>query len=189
MSFKDKDKQREYQRNWAAKRKAQYLIGKICECGKPATEVFEARSDGKKFSWTYSAIQITLKLKDAKLLCEVCYRKTNSDRRSYDSTVHGHAVGKTRTYNSWEAMKNRCLNPNHDKYDYYGGRGITICAAWTSKTGFVTFLRDMGARPEGMTLDRIDPDGHYEPLNCRWADAKTQASNKRNRVSKGSMAA
>jgi len=73
-------------------------------------------------------------------------------------------------------MGQRCTNPNHMAYQDYGGRGIVICRRWRS---FENFLADMGERPEGMTLDRIDNDGNYEPGNCRWATPKVQRANQR----------
>jgi len=69
------------------------------------------------------------------------------------------------------------LNPNAPKFDLYGGRGITVCQEWLHD--FARFYRDLGPRPEGTTLDRIDPDGNYEPGNCRWADAFVQNQNRR----------
>ena len=81
-----------------------------------------------------------------------------------------------REYRSWHAMRDRCDNPSRPGYSYYGGRGITYCDRWAS---FTAFLEDMGARPEGATLDRIDGEGNYEPGNCRWADLSTQNQNRR----------
>ena len=94
------------------------------------------------------------------------------------STVHGHnPTGKASpTYNSWHSMRARCTRASHKSYPNYGGRGITVCDRWRE---FANFLSDMGERPDGMTLDRIDNDGNYEPLNCRWATASQQQQNKR----------
>ena len=73
-------------------------------------------------------------------------------------------------------MIHRCTEPTDIGWRYYGGRGITVCARWRS---FENFLADMGERPEDRTLDRIDPDGNYEPGNCRWATASEQRRNQR----------
>lgn len=87
----------------------------------------------------------------------------------------------TPTWKSWSGMVERCTNSNHAAYAHYGGRGITVCDRWQGKDGFANFMQDMGERPEGLTLDRIDNDGNYEPGNVRWATAKQQARNRRPR--------
>lgn len=98
-------------------------------------------------------------------------------------TTLTHGYTGTRTFKSWESMKQRCFNPNSKDYANYGGRGITVCQQWINS--FETFLADMGERPEGTSLDRREPDGNYEPSNCRWADPTTQQRN--TRVSKWLM--
>jgi hypothetical protein len=98
-------------------------------------------------------------------------RKANGHKR----IKHGYATKRTKTYITWEAMHSRCNNPNADWYHRYGGRGKKICEKWNN---FLNFLFDMGERPEGKTLDRKNPDGNYEPNNCRWATPLEQSNNK-----------
>lgn len=94
--------------------------------------------------------------------------------------THGHTVGKkSSTYGIWSQMIQRCRNPKDKSFSKYGARGIRICDRWLR---FDNFLEDMGERPIGMSLDRIDNEGNYEPGNCRWADDKAQARNRRSTI-------
>ena len=94
--------------------------------------------------------------------------------------VRTHNKSKSPAYKSWTMMKYRCLNPNYTHYKYYGGRGIGICQEWIDS--FETFYRDMGDRPEGLTLDRIDTDKGYCKENCKWSTRAEQIDNRRNKV-------
>ena len=93
-----------------------------------------------------------------------------------------HGMTNTPTYTSWYAMKSRVKGHGEKHKADYLDRGITMCDRWQS---FENFYADMGERPEGMTLDRIDNDGNYEPQNCKWSTALEQASNKRAPVQHG----
>jgi hypothetical protein len=91
--------------------------------------------------------------------------------------IHGHSPGHVHspTYSSWKSMIARCTNPNVIGFELYGGRGIPVCDRW--RNSFEAFLNDMGERPPGTTINRIDPDWDYEPGDYRWVTPKEQANN------------
>ena len=108
------------------------------------------------------------KLGKAKTCSRACY---NAWRKSQPN------IAKHPLYNTWQHMRERCTKQYSKDWHNYGGRGISVCDRWTAD--FWAFVADMGPRPEGMSLDRINNDGNYEPGNCRWADMQTQISNRR----------
>lgn len=89
-----------------------------------------------------------------------------------------HGKSQTTIYGIWKAMKRRCYNPNCPEYKDYGGRGIVVCDEW--KDSFGKFYEDMGDKPRGMSLDRVDNNGNYEPSNCKWSTVHQQQNNIRN---------
>jgi hypothetical protein len=110
-----------------------------------------------------------------------CLRSDRSRERAFQRAKHGHCKNRveTRTYRSWRAMIVRCTNPKQKNWEAYGGRGIAVCERWRGDRGFQNFLSDMGMRPEGQTLERVNVDGNYQPSNCRWATYSEQRRNQR----------
>ena len=116
--------------------------------------------------------------------CGCLARELAAESMRITMTKHGHSRSAqggsdSPTYQTWNAMRNRCCNPNWHAFKDYGGRGISVCERWRGEHGFENFLADMGERPDGKTLDRKNVNGNYEKDNCKWSTATEQRNNRR----------
>lgn len=115
-------------------------------------------------------------------LCKLHWERMHKHGRTHTTKVYRGGMSKHPLHNTYMNMLERCNNPKNTNYNTYGATGIKVCERWDGENGFTYFIQDMGDKPIGYTLDRIDASGNYEPNNCRWADNTVQAINRRKRA-------
>lgn len=163
------------QRAFASSLKREVPLGKVCDRLTITKDV--GVIDGRRYVLT----DCSCGTKDFKVRLDALERGTTKScgclYEERDCAIR-HGMCGTREYSSWQAMKDRCDNPSSPSFQNYGGRGIKYDPSWSK---FENFFADMGTRPDGFDLDRIDVNDDYTPRNCRWADATTQSHNRRKR--------
>lgn len=155
------------------------LVGK--KFGRLTVIKFDSKDKRGKLKWLCRCdcgkekVVLGSRLKDGNTKSCGCLRIEKVKQRF---TTHGYTKGKpTKTYDTWQHIIQRCTNPNDQQHKNYGGRGITVCEQWSGENGFIHFLEDMGEKPKGLSIDRIENDLGYFKENCRWATQKEQSRN------------